>query len=147
MACRCLCEREGEIGRGRERKRDILFHLLLHDRSSCCFCQCPPSRPPPMKNSKKKETRLRGKTLSIVTVFSFFLTWVSCPVGVRDRAFNDQRYLICDKKLASLGWEGKTSWKDGLTKTIRWYLENGFSSYWQNSVVENALQAHPGKQH
>jgi len=66
---------------------------------------------------------------------------------VRDRAFNDQRYFICDKKLASLGWEGKTSWKDGLSKTIGWYLENGFASYWQNGDVENALQAHPGKQH
>lgn len=28
---------------------------------------------------------------------------------VRDRVSNDQRYFICDKKLASLGWEVKTS--------------------------------------
>jgi len=65
---------------------------------------------------------------------------------VRDRVFNDQRYFICDKKLLSLGWEAKTSWKDGLSKTIRWYLENGFSTYWEHGDVEKALQAHPGMQ-
>jgi dTDP-D-glucose 4,6-dehydratase len=28
-------------------------------------------------------------------------------VHVKDRAFNDQRYFICDKKLAQLGWVEK----------------------------------------
>ncbi|KAK9818087.1 hypothetical protein WJX72_006893 [[Myrmecia] bisecta] len=68
-------------------------------------------------------------------------------VQVKDRAFNDQRYFICDKKLASLGWEEKVSWEEGLRKTIDWYLNNGFNAYWENGDVENALRAHPGRPH
>lgn len=66
---------------------------------------------------------------------------------VRDRAFNDQRYFICDKKLAALGWTEKTAWADGLRKTVDWYLKHGFSSYWEHGDVENALRAHPGRPH
>ena len=52
-------------------------------------------------------------------------------------------YYICDKKLAKLGWTEKTSWEEGLRKTIDWYLANGFASYWENGDVENALRPHP----
>jgi len=44
---------------------------------------------------------------------------------VRDRAFNDQRYFISDDKLQALGWKERTQWKDGLSKTIEWYLKEG----------------------
>jgi len=44
---------------------------------------------------------------------------------VRDRAFNDQRYFISDDKLQALGWKERTQWKDGLSKTIDWYLKEG----------------------
>ena len=47
------------------------------------------------------------------------------------------RYFICDKKLAALGWREKTSWKDGLRRTVDWYLAHGFASYWENGDVEN----------
>ncbi|KAK9821597.1 hypothetical protein WJX81_003774 [Elliptochloris bilobata] len=66
---------------------------------------------------------------------------------VRDRAFNDQRYFICDKKLAALGWKEQTSWEEGLRKTIDWYLANGFGDYWENGDIENALRPHPGAAH
>jgi nucleoside-diphosphate-sugar epimerase len=56
-----------------------------------------------------------------------------------------RRYYICDKKLAALGWSEKTSWKDGLAKTINWYMENGFSSRWVGDV-DSALAAHPKAQ-
>lgn len=62
---------------------------------------------------------------------------------VRDRAFNDRRYYICDNKLAALGWKEKTPWEEGLKKTIDWYLKYGFGHYWDNSNVEAALQPHP----
>lgn len=62
---------------------------------------------------------------------------------VKDRAFNDRRYFICDKKLHSLGWTEKTSWEDGLRKTVDWYLKNGSGRYWDNGDVERALDAHP----
>ena len=66
---------------------------------------------------------------------------------VRDRAFNDQRYFICDRKLAALGWTEKTPWAVGLRTTVDWYLKHGFSSYWEHGDVENALRAHPGRPH
>ena len=55
------------------------------------------------------------------------------------------RYYICDKKLAALGWVEKTSWEEGLKKTIDWYLEHGFESRWVGDV-ERALAAHPKAQ-
>ena len=53
------------------------------------------------------------------------------------------RYFICDKKLAALGWKETTSWKDGLQRTVDWYLKQGFASYWESGDVENALRPHP----
>ena len=47
------------------------------------------------------------------------------------------RYFICDKKLAALGWTEKTAWKDGLRRTVDWYLAHGFASYWESGDVEN----------
>lgn len=60
-------------------------------------------------------------------------------IKVKDRAFNDQRYFICDQKLAGLGWTERTSWEEGLKVTIDWYLKNGFSSYWEHGDVEVRL--------
>lgn len=62
---------------------------------------------------------------------------------VRDRAFNDRRYYICDNKLAELGWKEHTPWEEGLKKTVDWYLKKGFAEYWDNGNVEAALQPHP----
>lgn len=39
---------------------------------------------------------------------------------LQDRAFNDRRYYIGSSKLGSLGWRERTSWEDGLRKTIDW---------------------------
>ena len=62
---------------------------------------------------------------------------------VRDRAFNDRRYFICDKKLLALGWHETTTWEEGLKKTIDWFLKHGKPGYWDNGNVEAALAAHP----
>ena len=62
---------------------------------------------------------------------------------VADRAFNDRRYFICDKKLAALGWSERTSWEEGLEKTAKWYLEHANRSYWDNGDAEAALDPHP----
>ncbi|EFN53003.1 hypothetical protein CHLNCDRAFT_7301, partial [Chlorella variabilis] len=43
---------------------------------------------------------------------------------VRDRAFNDRRYFICDAKLSALGWRESTPWEAGLQKTVDWYLRH-----------------------
>lgn len=62
---------------------------------------------------------------------------------VRDRAFNDRRYFICDKKLIELGWHERVGWEEGLQRTIDWYIKNGTPSYWDNGDMEAALVAHP----
>ena len=44
---------------------------------------------------------------------------------VKDRPGHDQRYAInCDKIKSELGWKQLYNFKDGLSKTVRWYLEN-----------------------
>ena len=44
---------------------------------------------------------------------------------VKDRPGHDYRYAINSKKIKKkLGWEAKTSFKDGLNLTINWYLNN-----------------------
>lgn len=60
---------------------------------------------------------------------------------VRDRAFNDRRYFICDSKLAALGWTPTTPWADGMAMTMEWYASNA-TDHWGKDV-EAALSAHP----
>jgi dTDP-glucose 4,6-dehydratase len=64
---------------------------------------------------------------------------------VRDRAFNDRRYFICDRKLEVLGWKERMSWDEGLKKTVEWYASTPVS-YWDHGVAEAALEAHPQPQ-
>ena len=63
---------------------------------------------------------------------------------VRDRAFNDRRYFICDAKLAALGWRESTPWGEGLRETVRWYAAHGLGAgHWEDADVEAALAPHP----
>lgn len=47
-----------------------------------------------------------------------FTKWVKYT---HDRPFNDHRYAVDGTKLRQLGWEQKTSFKDGLKATVEWY--------------------------
>ncbi|GAA0146759.1 dehydratase [Lithospermum erythrorhizon] len=58
---------------------------------------------------------------------------------VQDRPFNDHRYFLDDQKLKMLGWKEKTSWKEGLEKTLEWYTKN--HDWWGD--VTSALHPHP----
>ncbi|XP_030930029.1 trifunctional UDP-glucose 4,6-dehydratase/UDP-4-keto-6-deoxy-D-glucose 3,5-epimerase/UDP-4-keto-L-rhamnose-reductase RHM1-like [Quercus lobata] len=58
---------------------------------------------------------------------------------VENRPFNDQRYFLDDQKLKSLGWFERTSWKEGLKKTMEWYVNN--PDWWGD--VSGALLPHP----
>jgi len=61
---------------------------------------------------------------------------------VQDRPFNDQRYFLDHQKIAELGWAQRTDFKDGLKKTVDWYLKSVVGQrYWEN--IESALVAHP----
>jgi dTDP-glucose 4,6-dehydratase len=59
---------------------------------------------------------------------------------VRDRDFNDTRYVIDKSKLSSLGWTQKISFEDGLQQTIDWYREH--QNYWDNDSLQSALYHH-----
>jgi dTDP-glucose 4,6-dehydratase len=44
---------------------------------------------------------------------------------VKDRPGHDRRYAInCDKIKSELGWKQRYNFRDGLQKTIKWYLTN-----------------------
>ena len=43
---------------------------------------------------------------------------------IKDRNFNDFRYSINTTKLNNLGWEKTINFKDGIKKTIDWYINN-----------------------
>jgi dTDP-glucose 4,6-dehydratase len=50
------------------------------------------------------------------------------PVG--DRPAHDRRYAVDTTKIQTeLGWEAKTSFRDGLQKTVEWYKSN--RSWWE----------------
>jgi UDP-glucose 4,6-dehydratase len=52
---------------------------------------------------------------------------------VADRNFNDRRYWIHDTVLEGMGWRQETSFREGLRKTIDWYSECDFTSYWSRT--------------
>jgi dTDP-glucose 4,6-dehydratase len=49
---------------------------------------------------------------------------------VEDRAFNDLRYSVSNKKLTQLGWSEQIGFNDGLLATIKWYMECP-STHWE----------------
>ncbi len=52
---------------------------------------------------------------------------------VADRKGHDMRYAIDPSKIhKELGWLPKTKFKDGLKKTIQWYLDN--KSWWEDII-------------
>jgi dTDP-glucose 4,6-dehydratase len=51
-----------------------------------------------------------------------FQRWVK---HTHDRPFNDQRYAVDATKLKILGWTQKTSFDEGLKKTVDWYKHYG----------------------
>ncbi|CAI9757107.1 unnamed protein product [Fraxinus pennsylvanica] len=58
---------------------------------------------------------------------------------VDNRPFNDQRYFLDDQKLKNLGWFERTTWNEGLRKTMEWYTSN--PDWWGD--VSGALVPHP----
>jgi len=64
---------------------------------------------------------------------------------VRDRQGHDLRYAIDASKLRNeLGWEPSLQFKEGLSKTIDWYLNN---SEWLNHVTSGAYRHYYEKQY
>jgi dTDP-glucose 4,6-dehydratase len=59
-------------------------------------------------------------------------------VHVTDRKGHDQRYAIDPTKIhTELGWLPETMFKDGIKKTIKWYLDN--QDWWQ-PIIDGEYQ-------
>jgi dTDP-glucose 4,6-dehydratase len=48
---------------------------------------------------------------------------------VVDRPGHDRRYSLSSDKLRALGWEARTQFDEGLSRTVNWYRENGW--WWE----------------
>lgn len=53
---------------------------------------------------------------------------------VKDRLGHDRKYSLRCAKIGNLGWKPKTLFKEGLTRTVRWYVEN---PWWWKPLVRN----------
>ncbi|TYH20347.1 hypothetical protein ES288_A05G423300v1 [Gossypium darwinii] len=85
----------------------------------------------------KKERRVIDVARDICRLFN--LDPESQIKFVENRPFNDQRYFLDDQKLKSLGWYERTTWEEGLKKTMEWYVSN--PDWWGD--VSGALLPHP----
>jgi len=65
---------------------------------------------------------------------------------VKDRPGHDRRYAICADKLShELGFRARTSFADGLARTVDWYLAN--EPWWrqiQNGAYRDWIKSHYG---
>ncbi|CAN1351784.1 Trifunctional UDP-glucose 4,6-dehydratase/UDP-4-keto-6-deoxy-D-glucose 3,5-epimerase/UDP-4-keto-L-rhamnose-reductase RHM1 [Linum perenne] len=87
----------------------------------------------------KKERRVLDVASDICKMFS--LNPNEQIKFVENRPFNDQRYYLDDQKLKSLGWRERTTWEEGLKKTMEWYISH--PDFWGD--VSGALLPHPRK--
>ena len=85
----------------------------------------------------KKERRVIDVARDICRLFS--LDPDTHVKFVENRPFNDQRYFLDDEKLKNLGWFERTTWEEGLRKTMDWYVKN--PDWWGD--VSGALVPHP----
>ncbi|XP_070660458.1 trifunctional UDP-glucose 4,6-dehydratase/UDP-4-keto-6-deoxy-D-glucose 3,5-epimerase/UDP-4-keto-L-rhamnose-reductase RHM2-like [Malus domestica] len=85
----------------------------------------------------KKERRVVDVAKEICHLFS--LNPDTHVKFVKNRPFNDRRYFLDDQTLKNMGWSERTSWKEGLRKTMGWYVKN--PQWWGD--VSGALLPHP----
>ncbi|KAI3905882.1 hypothetical protein MKW92_019441 [Papaver armeniacum] len=84
----------------------------------------------------KKERRVIDVVKDVCQLFS--LDPEAVIKFVEDRPFNDQRYFLDDQKLKNLGWSERTSWEEGLKKTMDWYLKN--PDWWGDDVDDAGIE-------
>ena len=64
-----------------------------------------------------------------------FSTYFDLVEFVPDRPGHDKRYAIDSKKIKNdLGWQPKETFESGITKTVKWYLEN---TSWSSNLRED----------
>jgi UDP-glucose 4,6-dehydratase len=85
----------------------------------------------------KKERTVLNVARDICNLFN-----LDCEKSIQfvdNRPFNDQRYFLDDAKLKEIGWQERTTWEEGLRKTLQWYTSH--SDWWGD--VSGALVPHP----
>ena len=64
---------------------------------------------------------------------------------VKDRAGHDQRYAIDSSKLThELGWKPSLQFEEGLSKTVKWYLQN---QEWLNHILSGEYEQYYKEQY
>jgi len=64
---------------------------------------------------------------------------------VKDRAGHDQRYAIDASKITKdLGWKPSLQFEEGLTKTVKWYLEN---MDWMKRIMSGEYESYYNNQY
>ncbi|UCG26607.1 MAG: GDP-mannose 4,6-dehydratase, partial [Bacteroidales bacterium] len=64
---------------------------------------------------------------------------------VKDRAGHDLRYAIDPEKIQKeFGWQPTVNFKEGLTKTVDWYLDN---QDWLNHVISGDYEKYYEEQY
>lgn len=70
-------------------------------------------------NSEKANIEIVKEILAILHKPEELITYV------KDRPGHDRRYAINSEKLQNeLGWRAETSFSDGISQTVKWYLDN-----------------------
>ena len=62
---------------------------------------------------------------------------------VEDRPGHDLRYSLDSSKIRELGWKPKHSFKEGIRKTVEWYMQNEW--WWKPLINEKILHPTPWK--
>ena len=62
---------------------------------------------------------------------------------VEDRKGHDRRYSLDDAELRAMGYAPQIPFSDGLTDTVRWYVEN--RRWWQTLKELESAPVHPGE--
>lgn len=69
----------------------------------------------------------------------------SLIMHVEDRPGHDLRYRLDASRIKrELGWKPKHSFEEGLTKTVKWYIEN--ESWWRPLIDDKILSTMPWKE-
>jgi dTDP-glucose 4,6-dehydratase len=59
---------------------------------------------------------------------------------VKDRPGHDLRYSLDIEKIEDVGWKPKTKFKDGIKKTLEWYMAN--VKWWKPIIAKEQVDFH-----
>jgi UDP-glucose 4,6-dehydratase len=113
-------------GSGKQ-KRSMLY---VEDAAKALVCVLEQAAPLQIVNVPSRDE------ISVLEAGEAICHLMEAPVRfefVADRNFNDRRYWIHDTVLEGMGWRQETSFREGLRKTIDWYSECDFTSYWSRT--------------